>query len=263
MQSGKIEYVASASTQAAVQTIELPSPDTEVMPGISWGCASELFSPAFWKYQSWSTRDAYQHGSFKLGCSLLEEVAVCLLGGFGQPAELGLAAFRRVKDRDLLRPGVERLELESALLEPLPFGAGFRRYRFPIQKAKYLWHAIHAVDALPAELSPRQLREHLTSVPGIGPKTASWVVRNHFDCDDVAILDIHILRAGAEIGLFAEDADPARDYYRLEERFLEFCCAIDEPASLVDALMWDYMRRIGPTTAAMSRPRQAELPLLQ
>ena len=129
------------------------------------------------------------------------------------------------------------------------------------QKAKFLWHAIHAVDALPTELSPRELRDYLTGVPGIGPKTASWIVRNHLDCDEVAILDIHILRAGAAIGIFESSADPSREYYQLEERFLQFCDAIDEPASLVDALMWDYMRRIGPTTAVMSKPRQAELPL--
>jgi endonuclease III len=40
------------------------------------------------------------------------------------------------------------------------------------------------------------------SLPGIGPKTASWIARNWLDADDVAILDIHIMRVGQVIGLF-------------------------------------------------------------
>ncbi|MDZ3993341.1 hypothetical protein PspTeo4_24872 [Pseudomonas sp. Teo4] len=45
--------------------------------------------------------------------------------------------------------------------------------------------------------SGRALRDWLLELPGIGYKTASWVARNWLDADDVAILDIHILRAGA------------------------------------------------------------------
>lgn len=79
---------------------------------------------------------------------------------------------------------------------------------------------------------------------GIGPKTASWIVRNHLGADDVAILDVHITRACVAAGVFPEDADPRRDYFGLETRFLAFCAAIDEPARRLDAIMWDCMRRI-------------------
>jgi N-glycosylase/DNA lyase len=263
MQPLASEYHSSGNAQVILYTIKLPPPSVEVLPGIAWGCASELFSPAFWKYQSYMTRDLCPDVAFQLGRTLLEEVAVCLLGGHGIPAELGLAAFRHIRDRCLLNPDVDQTTLEAALSEPLSFGRGTRRYRFPRQKAKFLWHAIQAIDALSGEQSPRQLRSHLTSIPGIGPKTASWIVRNHFGCNEVAILDIHILRAGAEMGLFTPNADPAREYYSLESRFLEFCYAIEEPASIVDALMWDYMRRIGPTSGVMAKPNQAELQLCQ
>jgi N-glycosylase/DNA lyase len=263
MQTTNAIHVACMAERGAQVFIELPPPSAEVLPGISWGCASEWFTPAFWKYQAKASRTNSPRHSFHLGRSLIEEVAVCLLGGFGLPAELGLAAFYRLRDMQLLRPDVDQNKLEQALSEPLQFGERFRRYRFPRQKAKFLWHALKAVDAFPTSIPPRNLRDYLIAIPGIGPKTASWIVRNHFGSDDVAILDVHIIRAGMTMGLFEADSDPARHYFKLEMRFLEFCDAIDEPASLVDALMWDYMRRIGPTAHAIGRQRQYKLPLCQ
>lgn len=257
-------YMAWTGEREAPIAIELPNPAAEVLPGIFWGCASELFTPAFWKYQSSTLRPHMAAKSFQLGRSIQEEIAVCLLGGHGLPAELGLAAFYRVRDRGLLQISVSQAELEEALSEPLLLNGRSRRYRFPRQKAKFLWHALQAVDIIPPNLSYRALRNYLTSIPGIGPKTASWIVRNHFGSNDVAILDVHILRAGAAMGLFSAKADPAKHYFELEDRFLKFCEAIEEPASLVDALMWDYMRRIGPTTSITpKKQQQRELALFQ
>lgn len=261
MQKVNIIHMVGVGQGEAQFSFELPPPAAEVLPGIFWGCASELFTPAFWKYQSKTSRAYSSPDSFRLGRTLIEEIAVCLLGGHGLPAELGLAAFYRLRELQLLRPGVDQSELEQALSEPLQLGERTRRYRFPRQKARFLWHALQVVEVLPPSMSPRRLRDHLTTVTGIGPKTASWIVRNHFGTDDVAILDVHILRAGAVMGLFSADADPARNYFELEDRFLEFCDAIDEPASRVDALMWDYMRRIGPTAPVMRRKHQYELAL--
>lgn len=252
-----------AHHQTSWSALELPSPTVEVLPGIAWGCASELFSPAFWKFQTKSARSNLRQDSFRLGNSLMEEVAVCLLGGHGQPAELCLAAFERVRDRGLLRDSTPQWEFEAALQEPLVYGGVTRRYRFPRQKAKFLWHAVQAISKVDYKTPSRQLRDQLTEIPGIGPKTASWVVRNYFGSDDVAILDVHILRAGAAIGLFSKDADPSREYYALEDRFLAFCDAIEEPTSLVDSLMWDVMRRVGPTSTIMKQRRQLELLLCQ
>lgn len=244
--------VAEQSIQVAwtysgrqLHSLEIPSASAEIMPGVVWGCATELFTPAFWKYQSAGFQRRVDRNSFRLGNTITEELAVCLLGGFGMPAELGLAAFHRLRDRSLLAAEVRQEEIERALSEPFHIGNRQRRYRFPKQKARYLWHALQMTGALPE--APRQLRDFLVRLPGIGPKTASWVVRNHYACDEVAILDVHILRAGVAMGLFLPGADPARDYFKLEARFLQFCGAIGEPASLVDSLMWDYMRRIGPT----------------
>jgi thermostable 8-oxoguanine DNA glycosylase len=80
------------------------------------------------------------------------------------------------------------------------------------------------------------------AIPGIGPKTASWIVRNWTGTDEVAILDVHVIRAGQLIGLFPKHIRLPRDYSALEARFLEFSHALKVRASLLDAIIWREMR---------------------
>ena len=243
----------------AYERIELPPPSAEVLPGIRWGNVEEFFTPAFWKYHSQAHRDAECFQSHALGRTLVEEVSACLLGGYGMPAELGWAAFVRLRDEGLLSGRAGTDELERALTRPFKVANTRRKYRFARQKAKYLSGAINAVRALPPTRDGRQLRSHLICITGIGPKTASWIVRNHLGSDEVAILDVHITRAGIAAGVFPRTADPTRNYFKLEQRFLEFCEAIDEPPSRLDAIMWDYMRRIFPVTKKKMRSGQGQL----
>jgi thermostable 8-oxoguanine DNA glycosylase len=86
------------------------------------------------------------------------------------------------------------------------------------------------------------------TIRGIGPKTASWITRNWLGCDQVAILDIHIIRAGLLIGLFKVDQKVERDYEAMEARFLAFAKALDVRPSLLDAVMWRSMRKLGRTS---------------
>jgi thermostable 8-oxoguanine DNA glycosylase len=78
-------------------------------------------------------------------------------------------------------------------------------------------------------------------LPGVGPKTASWVARNWMDADDVAILDIHIVRVGRSIGIFPQDLTVERHYFDLESLFLRFSQALDVRASELDAVIWYEM----------------------
>ena len=251
--------VAWRYTGTAYERIKLPLPSAEVLPGVPWGHTAEFFSPAFWKYHSQAHRDAERFQRHALGHTLVEEVCACLLGGYGMPAELGWAAFVRLRDQGLLsgRAGIE--ELEHALTRPFRVRYAMRKYRFARQSAKYLCGAINAVRDLSPTRDGRQLRSQLMNINGIGPKTASWIVRNHLGSDDVAILDVHITRAGVAAGVFPQWADPTRNYFELEQRFLEFCAAIDEPPSRLDAIMWDYMRRIFSVTKKMTRSHQRDL----
>lgn len=234
-------------------SLDLPPPSKELVPGVFWGCAGDVFSPAFWKYQSHMLRSRGYGNDFQLGKTLLEEVCVCLLGGYGMPAELGLAAFKRLANKGLISSRTTIEKFESELSKPFKFGTKLRKYRFISQKSRYLHGALQAINQDNVPDCPTELRAFLTTIPGIGPKTASWIVRNHKGSDEVAILDIHIIRAGISIGLFEPNSNPTRDYFELERRFLHFCIALDEPASLVDAMMWEYMRRIGPTASSLPR----------
>jgi thermostable 8-oxoguanine DNA glycosylase len=89
---------------------------------------------------------------------------------------------------------------------------------------------------------PVALRNALMTLPGVGPKTASWIVRNWLGSDEVAILDIHIVRAGILAGLFEPDEDVSKNYIRMEAQFIAFSRALGVQTSDLDALIWRMMR---------------------
>src|ERR1700743_4025168 len=77
---------------------QIPSEEQELLPGVKWGDCAQLYTPAFWKVQYLSYMQRLEPRQiYKLGDTILEEIVVCLLGGFGMPAEVGLAAFERLK----------------------------------------------------------------------------------------------------------------------------------------------------------------------
>lgn len=227
-----------------LRELTLPPVNEEVLPGIFWGAFDELLTPAYWRGQAWQHTESGTFCDFRLGRSLEEEVAACLLGGWGMPAELALAAYSRVRERNLLRPGTTAQELEAALSEPFVFHGRERKYRFIRQKARYLSGCLAQLpDLIPSE-NDIAFRDRLNELPGIGLKTASWVVRNLRPQSEVAILDIHILRVGQHLGLFPETWRPETHYRQLEARFIAFARAIDVSAATLDGLMWDHMRRL-------------------
>lgn len=224
--------------------LSLPGPDDHVLPGVPWGAFDELMTPAYWRCQAWQHDMLGTYGDLRLGRTLAEEVAACLLGGFGMPAELGLAAYARLREYGLLAGRPTAHSLEEALLEPFAYRGRRRSYRFPRQKARYLAACLARLDDLAEPADDTGLRDALATLPGIGPKTASWIVRNYRASEAVAIIDIHILRAGRHVGLFDTDWTPQRNYRELEAAFLSFATAIDTSAVLLDSLMWDQMRRM-------------------
>lgn len=93
---------------------------------------------------------------------------------------------------------------------------------------------------------PLILRNQLLEIGGVGYKTASWVVRNILDSDDVAILDIHLIRAGRLCGLYSRKDNVQHDYLSMEQRFLSFSHALQLRPAVLDCLIWDEMRAAGP-----------------
>ena len=230
--------------------LRFPHPDSDLLPGVPWGSFDQLLTPAYWKGQAWQHERLGTYDDFRLGRSLTEELAACLLGGYGMPAELGVAAYRRVRDRGFLVTVPTAAALERTLSEPFVMPRGMpRHYRFPRQKARYLAACLDAIQRVDPPRSNVALRNLLMDLPGVGPKTASWIVRNHRGADSVAIIDTHVLRAGRHVGLFPVSWQPQRHYARLESAFVEFAAALGVRTSLLDALIWDYMRRLGPGVA--------------
>jgi N-glycosylase/DNA lyase len=222
----------------------IPAPEASVVPGVVWGRPDVLFTAAYWMTQYWMREDGFPNRCHRLGRTFEEEVVACLLGGHGIPAEVGLAAFERLRDRGLIAGHPPSAEvLSDNLREPLMLEGRDIVYRFWSQKARYVSSVLTSLGEQPAPLdSPRALRDHLVQLPGIGPKTASWIVRNWLGSNDVAILDIHVVRAGQLMGLFSTIDRVEQHYLRMERRFLELAAAMNVPAANLDSLIWQNMR---------------------
>ena len=223
-----------------------PSPDREVMPGVCWGAVSDILSPAYWAALVRGSPTA-THGFICLDGDLAAEVGFCLLGGHGITAEVGMAAFERLKEERVFDHKVspDADVILQALLRPLLVEGRYVRYRFPHQRSARIALALQRLRERPIRVDdPRLFRDDLMQLPGIGPKTASWIVRNHTGSDAVAILDIHIVRACQVMGLFGRDIRLPRDYERLEDLFLTFADRIGVDAGALDAVMWSQMRRL-------------------
>jgi endonuclease III len=161
-------------------------------------------------------------------------------------ADLALAAYWRLRDTGMLHGTPTAAQIEAALSEPFHIHGRIRRYRFPRQKARYLSACLECLIEFSEPEDDLMFRDNLAELPGIGPKTASWVVRNLRPSSAVAIIDVHILRAGRFIGLFPDSWEPQRNYRDLEGKFVAFADALEVPPAILDGLMWDYMRRLSP-----------------
>lgn len=241
--------VASVDLGPMAINVELPDPDMAVMDNVRWGKVYAFPTPAYWAYQVIARRLESNAVRYKLGNTLREEFGACLLGGHGMPASVGLAAFEHLRKLGAFAgksPG--EATLCEWLSQPLNVAGRAVRYRFARQKAAYLAQGLTCLEAeaIPSG-SGKELRDWLLRCPGIGHKTASWIARNWLDADDVAILDIHILRAGVLAGFFDPSMTVERDYIAMERRFLQFSSGLGVRASELDAVMW-YVMMSSPRT---------------
>jgi N-glycosylase/DNA lyase len=230
-----------------------PAPAEVVVEGqhlyFDWGREHELGTCAYWIGQ---TRRQPPSADYRLGETLAEEVAACILGGHGVPADVGLAAFRVLRDRGLLREP-DSNALSAALSSPISVPGRERptRYRFARQRGERIAGSLRALERSQVPDDPIRLREFLVSLPGIGPKTGSWIVRNWTGSDRVAIIDIHIQRAGMAAGFFCPEWRVARDYYRFETAFCEVARMGGVSTAALDACIWYQMQALGRAQAVM------------
>lgn len=270
--------LVSYSFESVEYEREIADSTANVIPGVLWGDHWVIFTPAYWLSQFWMNGlDRCESSPYKSSGSLAQEITFCLLGGFGITAELATAAFKRCDEHG----HIANLEADArawteTLRQPLTVEGKIKRYRFPNQKSRFLANAMQFLRENSVErFKGRKLRDELLKINGIGPKTAGWVVRNIDDSDDVAILDIHLVRAGQLCGLFSENQKVERDYPDMESRFLEFSAALGVRPSVLDCLIWDQMRLLGnlaiqllnkdtvPTNADVQSDRNAQYGLIE
>jgi thermostable 8-oxoguanine DNA glycosylase len=215
-----------------------------------WGEIHELGTAAYWTEQ---TRLCGTPTTYRLGETLPEEVAACILGGHGIPAEVGIAAFESLRRAGLLHPFADEAAIGAVLRKPIEVPGRRRpiRYRFAAQRAARVSAAMRLLGTKRPPDDPLALRDFLLAFPGIGPKTASWIVRNWTGCGDVAIVDIHVQRAGIAAGFFSPRWSLPRDYARFEEAFCLAAQIGGVTAAALDACMWKQMRDLGPAQAVL------------
>ncbi len=215
--------------------------------GIAFGTPDQLLSPAYWKERC-AQAEVNGHTYVSTESTLAEEVGFCLLGGFGVREELASAYYEKLKLEGIFALPFRRneVEIEALLRSPVTLFGKLHRYRFPRQKAKRISYAMRQLsNADFPTCCGKKFRDELSKIHGIGPKTASWIARNWIGAEDVAILDVHLVRACKYIHLFDEDLRLPRDYRAMEALFLHFAKNLGVRPSVLDAVIWDDMRMFG------------------
>jgi len=236
---------AWAGHGASARLVRLPAHDAEVMPGVTWGSPEYFNTPAYWAVRcQWDEENPnYVAGND----DLIREVAFCLLGGFGIRFEVNQAAFARLEACGFFEmhpSNINEAIIRSWLSEPLVINGKRQRYRFPNQRAQRLVGMLSFLEMNDLSgLSAGALRGALLRIAGIGPKTASWIVRNCLGSDEVAIIDVHLIRACTTMHVFPKDFSLPRDYEALEARFLRFSKALNVRPSVLDAVIWSEIRK--------------------
>lgn len=189
---------------------------------------------------------------------LLNEMIFCLLGGHGITYELNLSATEKVVELEPFhsawsqRDLGERLTHELSLRQFLPRVADgrLRRYRFPNAATRALLRAREwaleigpnrIITRLESTRDERARRRLLCECPGIGPKKATWILRNIGLASTLAIVDVHVLRALQHAG-FVVDLRMPRDYEQAEDAFLGWCTRLGASPAAFDLFLWEWQR---------------------
>jgi len=184
------------------------------------------------------------------------ELLFCLLGGHAVPFELAHSATQVLAPLDVFAPEWDLTELETTVraqlqqpqFEPRRLDGSLRRYRYPQRKAQLIgcaagWLRQNSplVDVLAAINDEGGRRKRLCECPGVGLKTASWLLRNIGLAEQLAVIDVHVLRALVDAGRVSGARLP-RDYVVVERQFLDWCDELGASPAAFDLLLWEWQR---------------------
>ena len=168
---------------------------------------------------------------------LFEELCFCLLTPQSKAQSCALI-ISDLKQKGLLHKGSRKQ------LEPL-----LKRTRFYRRKTQYLMEARQVFskeeykkfkDTLEKEGALAARQWLIDNIKGLGYKEASHFLRNVGYGEDLAILDVHVLRSLERLGVideFPKSLSPNK-YLQIEEKVRQFSSKLGIPASHLDLLFW-------------------------
>lgn len=167
------------------------------------------------------------------------ELAFCLLTPQSR-ARAAEAAVNSLREMGFPKKPLSLRQIRSCL----------SRVRFPNNKAKYVSLARKSFSAKAGKISltpslplsnPHLSRARLVArVKGLGMKEASHFLRNIGYGEDLAILDVHVLRRLVPLGIAKEipESIPPKKYLELEQKLRKFCKRVKIPLAELDLLLW-------------------------
>lgn len=191
--------------------------------------------------------------------NVLKEFFFVVLGGFGISYELNISALEVLRNkkyiisekymtREIAAITANQLRYELSLpqFEPATRQGNLRKYRFietkPITISNaglWLWNECEwDILGKIENLGSINARYWLCECPGLGMKSASWLLRNTGINDDCAVFDVHILRFLNKLGLEIPENLTQKSYLKLEEALRVICNKIGVSLGSMDYLLW-------------------------
>ena len=145
-------------------------------------------------------------------------------------------------------------KIQTILYTALEIEEASIKYRFPNTKAKFIAYNLlylQSCGGLKSLLSEMddiaQIRAFFVKeIKGIGPKQSSHFLRNVGYSNELAVLDVHILRYMEIQGIIEETSIKAigtlKQYEKLEALLIEFLKYMKYPIGFIDQAIWIVMR---------------------
>jgi thermostable 8-oxoguanine DNA glycosylase len=81
----------------------------------------------------------------------------------------------------------------------------------------------------------------LEKIPGVGMKTSRFFILHSRDNVNLAVLDVHILKFLGTLGHKVPKTTPnKKQYYYLEQKFLDHCRSVEKHPAEVDLEIWNF-----------------------
>ena len=190
---------------------------------------------------------------------ILFELILAVLGSQNK-YEIALEFSKEIRKQNFLKIQYNKEEYESLvekleilLTTPLKINGAMVKYRFSKSRAKliaynliHLGHDFNLKNILENSINIFEVRTLLIkNIKGFGPKQSSHFLRNIGYSNDIAVLDVHILRYMSIQGIISDankSISSLKLYEKLESLLIDFLKFMKYPIGLIDQAIWIVMR---------------------